>query len=571
MSTKKPNFQALSPSISKRIVHYYLQSKETTQQQESQPFQANVSKATLLAPLFSVCNSIRSVAQECAFETCKIDIETEQNDLTIKVNEQPWTNANDDKVSAKMFELAKAVEIDISCTGIIDGSILKKLQQKPFDIIRFSNAHSLKVTLLGEDIYKSLGNDELLENNVKEFVEYLKSLFSVLTRVDVLHVGYITINDQVKDNLTTMLAALLYEGAESIGISHSAPIVSLLKYPGFGKHLLGLYCNIGSHAEEFIKVIQQNADTLVSLKIVTSLGICGIDLVKDSDGNPVIYRNLKHLYHTQFYDASPEKTNIAREIAPFPCLEDLCLFGAHPFTDDTVFRNNEKTLRRITMDMDNVGARVINQYETFADHRYKNLKRVKIILAAGRRSDSLPYDGLAKAAVAVASCSQSLTLDSSMLAVSKNVAQDICNTNCSQQLQSLDITGTRFTLPEMLSLLKQLAALRKLYCEPDGLGTTKNKNYKKSKDQHLAKAVAEVEIQNKCLQYWKIDSIKSHAVSTVATMVILVALSCPMFQYADVPKRIVPIYNAFILKAIAEEPLASHAERLKSLVIHDDE
>ncbi|KAJ1850662.1 hypothetical protein LPJ57_008056, partial [Coemansia sp. RSA 486] len=201
--------------------------------------------------------------------------------------------------------------------------------------------------------------------------------------------------------------------------------------------------------------------------------------------------NLKHLYHTQFYDPSPKKTNIAREIAPFPCLEELCLFGAHPFTDDTVFRNNEKTLRRITMDMDDVGARVINQYETFAGHRYKNLKR--------------------------------------------------------------------------------LPALRKLYCEPDGLGTTKNKKYKESKDQHLAKAVAEVEIQNKCLQYWKIDSIKSHAVSTVATMVILVALSCPMFQYADVPKRIVPIYNAFILKAIAEEPLASHAERLKSLVIQDDE
>ncbi|KAJ2257576.1 hypothetical protein GGI13_000865 [Coemansia sp. RSA 455] len=287
------------------------------------------------------------------------------------------------------------------------------------------------------------------------------------------------------------------------------------------------------------------------------------------DGNAVIYPKLQYLEPHFNYDDPIERV-LAPDILPFPVLKCLKLFSCYKLGDDVMFRGNSATLEKLVLRLDADDVAALSS-SPVVNRKFRNLRTLII-------DNSQLINNLAQVPMpTMHKFIRNLAANACKVSLTSNVPLsgliDLTNSSCRfEDIQFLDIKGSKSSLHDILRLLKALPVLAKLFCDIDDLDS----GFKLLTDDDLPDHVASnFGNAGKHLHTWLLPQGRGQRSMKVADYVMLLAIACPRLMLVETLCIDSRSYHTRVTEASRSGPFSKYASRLNrfldGIIIEEEE
>ncbi|KAJ2016854.1 hypothetical protein GGI14_003351, partial [Coemansia sp. S680] len=570
-------FQFLPSHIVQHIVDYVVDSIRVRFNKDGVDLKRH---EKLLIPLQWVCRNFRYNLHSRFFSECELSLpssnaeasDSEASDYEAsdaRINEPAgvtWPSSPQAPVYPT-YHLVKTLRIWMDSWEAYSGEALRMLSVPPYDDVAFPLAKKLSVVLHYSSRrkgYKGSGGGfpDYTQYNIRDFVGRVAEMAPTIGEV------YIDMRDETTDedhegegyftNLSTQLfeignMTVFYdprcEMAHHINLDYIQDLVRLTSYVDY-------------MAAELLPLTRRSAQTLQYLDIRLYFGADITGLIQDPDsGEYAEYPQLRTLKMGQ-----DKKNKAYRKIGfggaiPFPSLQRLCIKSLYPFDDDVFFRGNAATLEYLALSLCQNAIDILSRRNVFTPVSHPRLQCVNIVplskYTPNGFNTAAAYLEFVMSIAPGASVRQVYEVES----YSKDIAPALLVLGTYACIQVLSLPGTCVSIWQAISLIKSLPLLSDLTTGAPRLGELPQGVSPADLPDYVRSNYAPMGKRFRC---WHTYYCYEDNIAVIATVVLLLALACPNFDYValDVDRKRERFMKAAQEK-IAEPGFSQDAPRLR--------
>ncbi|KAJ2838138.1 hypothetical protein FBU31_000989 [Coemansia sp. 'formosensis'] len=455
---------------------------------------------------------------------------------------------------------AKELNIDVGLIDICNGSASKELACEPYIDCAFPLVRSIKLSFIQPDGNEIASPD--FKFNIYSFVRRIKEM-TPSTKKIIISIKPRTISfhwypTYQLDILMAQLSQLAIDIEYDI---ERQPIIIDQQLSGLCSLSFSRF-DSAYNAEQVYQLAQRNASTLKYLNIVgvATLDIAG--LIQSIDGNYIQY----HCLHTLKLHGSSllggSQHLVFPGAVPFPNLRCLRFGGGCSFGDDTLFRGNAATLESLTIFLDPVPVQVLREYRVFTPVSHPRLQHIKLRIKSGSEANIFSSDAEYMRFV-LGMGPNATVLDIFDLLDGPGLQSIVPVLGEHSSLQVLSMPFVSFRFWEVVSLVKALPLLSDLYTsmpaiEPRPTGVPKHKL-----PAYVIDKYASVGKRFRC---WHISIVDDQEWENLVRCLLLLALICPNFDYANIGIVWREVFMAHMKRMITTDGFRPYATRLRRLL-----
>ncbi|KAJ2353359.1 hypothetical protein GGH92_000710 [Coemansia sp. RSA 2673] len=484
---------------------------------------------TLLKPLLWVCHNFRAVAYP---RYCN-NIEINLSSLSVDELDQCYlpvcrTDVNCRKrnyLGYPTHHLAKDITMCVDEVTVTSGKALETLSRVPYDGCSFPLARKIFFIFVDETM---IGRDEDVRvdplpavANVNGFVERIKvQIKNRFSTPGVPHQYFID------------LASRLYQLAFRIEYDYPSDTADPRRFQlDMISNLTHISCTsefANGNAYQFIQLAQRNALTLQSLDIECGDAIDVLGLVQDADDNHVSYPCLLILKLKAWLHTQEARRPAFRGAAPFPILQQLLLSFDCQFDDDTFFRGNSATLKVLDMWLDSASISMLWKYKVFVPGSHPKLQVVRLWYAGTIEpvftsiADALQFINDIGSGAAVREY-KGISFHAYLVGIPSSLDSHTC-------IQVLSLPNFGPDVWQVITLIKSLPLLSDLSTSLPSRGDIPEGVTFDTLPEHIVSNYAPIGRRFRC---WHLNKGHDNYCNDPLTCVLLLALACPNFDYAD--------------------------------------
>ncbi|KAJ2449541.1 hypothetical protein GGF42_004741 [Coemansia sp. RSA 2424] len=511
----------------------------------------------LLRPLLWACHNFRAVAYPRYCTRFYLD----------PTSSAPWGQwPNPFGLGYHTHQLAKDLCIELSERSIYSGKALDTLSQAPYEGQSFPLVRVLSIVIIVDDTSEDIELDSsAVEANIGALVQRIKEMAPMLSKVCV----EVDNNEELLEITRRCFGSL---------VSQRFRLAAQIEYNDFGDipvhvawrlndicYLSHIKSGYGSNVIQSSLLARQSVQTLKSLNIHVSSGFGVSILIENADGSHVTYPQLLTLRLLSSAESSEHRGPVfSSDAVPFPSLRSVNVPSLYPFGDDTLFRGNATTLECLTMRLDASTVTMFRRHNTFRAGSHPKLWHVNV-----------PYDdGLIPGTFATAEESVLFALsigpkasvrELSCAAPIENPANALVYLGNHTDIQILTLAQIRLEVWDVIALIKSLPLLSDLHSPYPHLEALPTGVTQDELPAYVCSRYAPVSKLFRCIN---LDE-NGYGIGTGFVLsVLLLALVCPSFGFAVLPRGVRIPFMGEMERTIASSTFKQYAPRLQRLLFH---
>ncbi|KAJ2061749.1 hypothetical protein GGI08_002796 [Coemansia sp. S2] len=533
-------FQFLPSHIVQHIVNYVMGSTCVRSYWHTN---GSTGHEMLLVPLQWVCRNFRYNVHSRFFSECDLTLPPSNADACdseasdARINEPAgvaWPSRFREPVYPT-HHLVKTLRIWMDAWEAYSGEALRMLSAPPYDGVAFPLAKKLSVVLNYSSRRKGYKGDDggfpdYTQHNIRDFVGRIAEMAPAIREVDIGmwdetpgedHEGVYYFNDLFSQLYEIGNMTELYDpSCEMTPHIDLSIIQDLVRLTSFVDHL----------AAELLQLTRRSAQTLQYLDIRSYRGADITGLIQDPDsGEYAEYPQLRTLKMNQTWKTKAYSKIVFAGAMPFPSLQRLHIKSIYPFDDDVFFRGNAATLEYLTLSLGKEVVAVLSKHNVFTPVSHPRLQCVNIAPLSKYTSNAFDtaaaYLEFVMSIAPGASVRQIYEVES----YSKDIAPALLVLGTYACIQALSLSGTRVSIWQVISLIKSLPLLSNLTTGAPSLGELPQGVSPADLPEYVRSNYAPM---GKRFRGWHTYYYEGNVAETV-TVVLLLALACPNFYYAD--------------------------------------
>ncbi|KAJ2022643.1 hypothetical protein IWW57_004445, partial [Coemansia sp. S610] len=391
-------FQTLPMLIVEMVVEYL---EERTRTSLDGAIDRHNSRKTVLTPLLWVSERWREAALNSICDNCSLFFSNTPKGYEVVYPAWPdnflLPHFDRDKLVKRIVVLAPSW--DKICSGAFSKAIVGPIYKRAM----FPTATSLMVFLSEDDDSRPIRGARGKRPSVNSAsrdqaaANFARSLLKLAPKVTGVSMYFCTagVVSQPNRDLCNVLVSELCKGGVSRVEMDSAPGCSLPSFqlPGVSG-LTGLIQGLGQVCAPFARIAYLNASTLKELVIRPATNVEWLTMIYGDSKVPVVYTSLTSLVLQLDIASRSVKWAKDKDVAPFPALAQLSIYGVYPFEDDLIYRGNGGSLKALRVPFDIVSRNILGSYNVFKRSGVTRMNVIELeavtdvdnMLVAGQRS-----------------------------------------------------------------------------------------------------------------------------------------------------------------------------------------
>ncbi|KAJ2056668.1 hypothetical protein GGI17_006080 [Coemansia sp. S146] len=543
----------------------------------------------LQMPLLWVCRNFRAFVHQRFCQVHRLTLKNDQDRADARLYSWPTSCK---ELGYPTHHLAKELRFDLDIESVYSGKALQLLLEAPYEGCSFPLVCKLNIDLTidvegcynwepeGDDLRDNElepdsdnDNDDMPKTryvcppdtaaNITAFVQRVKQMAPMVSEIDV------TPFDEIENLLKSRNVHILDLVQQLFGIIEKHTVITcgsdpLVKYFDLEpiRDLVYMDCSLDTDCNDVTPLIRRSTQTLQFLDIdIGNADVTG--LLKDPDGGGFLeYPCLQTLMLRSLHDTAALPKTVFKDIVPFPRLLRLSLLSPYSFGDDVVFRGNAGTLEYLEMRLFPETVSVFKEYRVFTPTSHSKLKCVKFRMPLRRVPDFF------------ATATEYMQFVLSIApGASVRVIPDLakypedCNLALSALkdhgcIQILSLPDTSLSLWETIALVKSLPLLSDLTTRSPDLGEPPPGVSMAGLPEYVRATYAHMGKRFRC---WNTMYQREQNYSELATVMLLLALACPNFDYAAVDYEQREPFMTALQEKVDEPEFSQDAPRLRRL------
>ncbi|KAJ1925745.1 hypothetical protein GGI09_000364 [Coemansia sp. S100] len=330
--------------------------------------------------------------------------------------------------------------------------------------------------------------------------------------------------------------------------------------------------------EPFVRIAHHSAGTLKQLSIELESEADWRALIYGDTKTPAVYSSLTSLCMEIDNIPYAESWEAIEDVALFPVLRNLTMWGVYPFDDDSLFRGNGKTLRNLDIPFRALTKNTFGRFGVFERSGVTQMNWIAIgstrdndeALKTGLANDSIERQIHRMAEVTTALCLRGDTADDLVYGV-------ILSAPSTTFIQHIEFCSQPLYTSHLLEIISALPSLASLACqidEPeaniDAISESKLPNALLVKYRHLSNSFKRLVIFDDAdedesdYEYEYKD--KDDLARKIAVVAVKIAVLCPNFRHVDLPKAMRNAFSREVAWAMVNRPFLPYANSLRRLL-----
>ncbi|KAJ2746546.1 hypothetical protein GGI20_001257 [Coemansia sp. BCRC 34301] len=464
---------------------------------------------------------------------------------------------------SKIRHFVKTVSLSLSLYDVVSGRAAQALAQSPFASLVFEAVRKVRINF---DSASALASMPCKYNpdTAQSLYEQLARLFPFTRTALVTQCRMYTYVPVATNCAFAQVIAQFHDTYRYAEISSTWDMRLFKKAqetrPALTK--INMFCR---HNVELIPtLIRQCANSLEHLNLKFYEYINNDNIFEDKNGKAVAYYNLKSLKLMLMPNTSGSRHHVSSPAIFLPRLTHLTMIGNYPFKDAVLFQSVSKTLEWVRISTTLSLLDIINRYSVFSDICCANTKHISIF-SNWDRFYVEKYNSYYMFLSIVSRRIVSLKVHNAYVT---DIFMDlVMQVPELENIQSLNIDGTVLSFNSLCSLIESLPRMTRLrfqsievyedYDIPDAVDLY----------EHI---ISKRAVLSSCLQFCQvIHHDPLDCTNDLAICGILLSVICPRFTRLVICDTARSRYDAFIKKAIEQEPFSRYAERLCRLMFND--
>ncbi|KAJ2836829.1 hypothetical protein FBU31_001274 [Coemansia sp. 'formosensis'] len=507
-----------------------------------------------IAPLFSVCGVLRTLALERACAKCSIEINDDSGKSLVTFED--WPKCQILPHPSTIAKYARRISLRVDFWDILNGDAYKILENAAWIQTAFHSVVHLNVLICGNFIGGDFYTLEVKRQNMIQFAETIRSIMPKASKVKIELDNIVKFNEwfQETSQLMNSLVEALYGDSKQRYMTVYANEFQIGMLPNCTTGLTHVVTSVLHDSNTTMMLLHKNARSLESLEMQFHHTAHLPYLVSDYAGNTIIYPNLQKLDMTEWtHSIHRRRLSTDSNHIPFPRLKLLKLDMEYPFTDETPFKGNSRTLESLMVRLDPITVDMLRTSATFASGQYARLQNVSVkSLDPSSEVQTVTDYTYTSFVLKMSPALQVLTDRGVLMGYHKMRFFNTCP----------NLTGLRIlNLPEMtvhmsslIPLLKSLRHVEKLECKfiLDDLGMSADcirSTYYPLSDQ--LKLISLTNHEEEC--------------DDVFMSIVLLALVCPALMRCHMPHEWREKFNSHVDSAVEAQPFSLYQDRLAAI------
>ncbi|KAJ1671294.1 hypothetical protein GGF44_000816 [Coemansia sp. RSA 1694] len=564
-------FQLLPPHVMKMIVDHvagYSHLRYDRIYKDSDEYKL------LQMPLLWVCHNF------CAFAHArfcsKYELKLEEDRDSYADSRRSWSTYIR-RIDYPTHHLAKKLHISLGLWSVFSGKAIQQLSGAPYEGCAFPLVRQLTIDIRIDIEYRrdfwNYPPDGLdaypLETtaNIAAFVQRVKQMV-----LDVREI-HLSLHYDVQRLLEGRRAHIVDLTQQLYGIVETTTVITrasreLVEHMDLEsiRKLVSVDYSFYSASSPIMLLLRRSAQTLQSLDLSKSAHLDYTELIRDpvSGGTWVEYPRLHTVKLSAKHDTGMRQNSISNDAVLFPRLRRLVIYDTCPFDDDVLFRGNATILEFLSIDLSSEMVAILKRHNVFTPTSHPKLQCV-------HANDFTSYAPSAFATAAeylefVLSIAPraSVRMIDNLYKFEEKLTQGLEALGNHDSIQILSLNHTTLLFWDVVNLIRSLLLLSDLLSRSTYLGTFPQGATYDELPEYVRSTYAPMGKRFRC---WNISYVWAESCNGMATCILLLALVCPIFNYA-------PILNAVchqelrdaVKRQIAEPRFFQYAPRLRRLL-----
>ncbi|KAJ2039486.1 hypothetical protein H4S03_001672 [Coemansia sp. S3946] len=470
--------------------------------------------------------------------------------------------------------LAEEVHIMSDQSRVFSGRALEVLSRAPFDNGGLQEARKLKFKFDKTDQKiiewhnrsaqfhrqeRQLEDESMAVFNISEFVKRVKQMAPKLCEIEIEYRMNGSEEYPKRGVFESLLAQLIQLGPRLV-LKHLQFNIAARLPMGVVSDLVHIDIE-SSGIRHIAHLARQNAATLQTFIMKTQGYGLASELIKSVDGGYVCYPRLRVLKLSHPADIERYKCPSLPGALPFPNLQRLNIAVCYPFGDDVLFRENAAILESLVIETRQEDITMLIKSGVFTPTSHPKLQCVKIayinfLYSSRFGSYTDRWKLLSNIAPNAAVRSFPGSRWSPIISSDTSVFTDYPN------IQVLDLPEVSIEIWDAIALIKTLPLLSDLHSR---MSVVTPPLADLSIHELLAYVPSAYGPMGQRFRCWHVNGI-SGSVTLTVRCVLLLALTCPNFDYCATPTKQLQEYMGEFEKNINSDMFKDHAPRLRRLL-----
>ncbi|KAJ2804503.1 hypothetical protein H4S07_004210 [Coemansia furcata] len=560
--------QPLPMLIVRKIVEYL---ENRSRASFSLDIDAHNKGKSVLTPLLSVSERWCAAALASICDNCLLSFDYPHK--AIEVSFPAWP-ASVPYSQYRKTHLAKRVIISVALWKTCDGTFSDVVSRSQYENLSFPSANTLMLKLSNAECTTTgqLGSvsTPVAVANEEKVTSYVRSLLRLAPSVTDVIVSISSLNDKVPNSpqlYDTLVSELcrgsvkrvrvrseLKTGIVLIGLQRISALVSITQGPGMD-------------SAPFAALAYLNKGTLDHLEIEVVTEVDWLTLLYGGTETMAVYSNLAWLALT--VDKVPYTVTWAaiEDLAPFPALSTLGVFGGYPFDDDMLFRSNGNSLMNLHLPFGAMARNVLVRFKVL--QRCGGIRMNSVRIGKVSVEDYVFMTERANVPIKqqmhhILGASLRLTLSDETIGL--QLLGAIYAAPSTSMLQRLVFTNLVFDLGHIIRVIAALPSLVSFTCAVRGLhsnirGIPATERPKSLRTKHYPLSVNFRELL--------VPYTAGTSAANAAIVAMQLAVLCPNFVYVELPPKLRNDFSREVAWAICNNSFEPYANSIRRLIYRD--
>ncbi|KAJ2750402.1 hypothetical protein GGI19_005126 [Coemansia pectinata] len=332
-----------------------------------------------IAPLLSVCEVLRALAFERVCAKCSIEINDDSGQSLVTF--EGWPKCQKLPHASTIAKYARRVSLKVDFWDILNGDACEILENAAWIQSAFPNVVKLNVLIIGNFIGGDFYTLEAKRQNMIQFAQSIRTIMPKASKVKIeLDNGLKFIEkSQATSQLLNSLVETLYRDSVQRHLKIYVNEFQIGMLPSCITGLTHVVASIHHDSHATMMLLHKSAHSLQSLEMNFHNKTHVSYLVSGYDSSAIEYPNLYKLVLAEWtIDTPHRKPSTGNKHIPFPKLKLLSVDMEYPFSDETLFKGNSRTLECLMMRLDPITIDMLRTSDTFANGQYAKLRNVTV-------------------------------------------------------------------------------------------------------------------------------------------------------------------------------------------------
>ncbi|KAJ2880112.1 hypothetical protein H4R27_004921 [Coemansia aciculifera] len=332
-----------------------------------------------VAPLLSVCEVLRALAFERVCAKCSIEINDDSGQSLVTF--EGWPKCQKLPHASTIAKYARRVSLKVDFWDILNGDACEILENAAWIQSAFPNVVKLNVLIIGNFIGGDFYTLEAKRQNMIQFAQSIRTIMPKASKVKIeLDNGLKFIEkSQATSQLLNSLVETLYRDSVQRHLKIYVNEFQIGMLPSCITDLTHVVASIHHDSHATMMLLHKSARSLQSLEMNFHNKTHVPYLVSGYDSSAIEYPNLYKLVLAEWtIDTPHRKPSTSNKHIPFPKLKLLSVDMEYPFSDETLFKGNSRTLECLMMRLDPITIDMLRTSDTFANGQYAKLRNVSV-------------------------------------------------------------------------------------------------------------------------------------------------------------------------------------------------